>query len=162
MPRYDALTGLLDAHNLDRRIDSLMARADEAGLSLSLLIMDLGGLRAINDAHGWDAGDIVLKAVGRTLVETMPEPAVCIRLGGDAFVVLLPGTTREYALEGASRLQEAVEQTHVVSRDGARIRLTATTGVSTYPEEAQTPRSLLRTADKRLQVVKAEALAERP
>ena len=157
MPKLDPLTGLLDGQNLERRLDALLDRADDSGQPVSLVIADLGGLKAINVAFGREAGDRVLREVANTLSATAPETGLCFRLGGDAFVLLLPGMAAAAAAEAADSLRGAIARTRVTAESGY-IALRASTGVSTYPQDAQTARSILRAADRRMQASRAPGL----
>ena len=158
MPKLDPLTGLLDGSNLEHRLEGLMDRADATSVPLSLLIADLGGLRLINQQFGREAGDVVLKAVADTIGGLMPEAGLSYRLGGDAFVAVLPGSTSADAASLADDLQGAIERTRVALGETI-IPLKAFTGIATYPGDAETPRALVRAADRRMHASRAPGLA---
>jgi len=161
MPRLDPLTGLRDGHDFERRLEGLLERADDAGQVLSLLIADLGGLKSINQTYGRAAGDLALRAAAARISATLPEPALCFRLGGDAFVVVLMGAGTTEAVAKAEMLRQAISTTQVDS-EGRTIALTASTGYATYPTQARTPRALIRLADRRMQAAGATQAAPAP
>lgn len=154
MPKLDPLTGLLDGRNLEKRLEGLMDRADDAGRPVSVIIADLGGLKRVNAEYGWEAGDVALKAVAVLLPASMPESALCYRLGGDAFVVILPDTNAECAQTHAERLQEVMVASNIEVRPGKSITIRAFVGVADYPADARTPRALVKAADRRMQATK--------
>lgn len=151
MPRFDPLTGLLFGGNFEGRLERLLELADETAQQLSLALFDLGGLKFINQRFGHEGGDLVLKLVARSILAAVEDSTLCYRLGGDAFVVLLPGLGAEAAAERADKLQGAIAATNVVMKTGEWISLTVFAGVSTFPRDAQHARSLLRVADRRMQ-----------
>jgi diguanylate cyclase (GGDEF)-like protein len=84
----------------------------------------------------------------------MPEDALCYRLGGDAFAVVLPRLRPEEAVAHSARLHQALAtSTFEISEDQA-ISVRAATGIATYPDDAQSARALIRFADRRLQAAK--------
>ncbi len=155
MAKLDQLTGLLHGQNLEHRLDGLLDSADDSGEPVSLIIADLGGLKNINNLYGFEAGDIALKAVAVLIPAAMPETALCYRLGGDAFVVVLPGLGAGEALECAAHLQEAMRTSRIEVRPGEHITMRAFTGVATYPGEGNSGRGLVRTADRRMHAARS-------
>jgi diguanylate cyclase (GGDEF)-like protein len=94
----DALTGIANRRRFDQRLAEEVARAARTGADLALLMLDLDGLKAINDAHGHGAGDRAIRRVATCLAATCRSAAdLAARLGGDEFAVLAPYTS---ALEG--------------------------------------------------------------
>jgi diguanylate cyclase (GGDEF)-like protein len=162
MPKFDELTGLLAGQGLESRLDRLLDAADESGEHLSLIIGDLGGLKRINQTFGREAGDLALVAAGRAIADTVGEAAFCFRLGGDAFVMLLPGATSDHAAGYVFNLRRQIESTRVSLAGGETFALTAFWGVATYPEDARSSKSLLRVADRRMHSAREAASASEP
>jgi diguanylate cyclase (GGDEF)-like protein len=162
MPKFDELTGLLAGQGLESRLDRLLDAADESGGPLSLIIGDLGGLKRINQAYGREAGDLALVAAGRAIADTVGEAAFCFRLGGDAFVMLLPGATTGHAAAYALNLSRQVAATRVSLAGGETFALSAFWGVATYPEDARSSKSLLRVADRRMHSAREAASGSEP
>jgi diguanylate cyclase (GGDEF)-like protein len=99
----DQLTGLYNRHFLERFLGDEDRPAD-----LLLLLVDVDGLKGINDRHGHAGGDAALQAVARTLVASSRPGDVCVRWGGDEFLLLAPFTTPSVGLSFAERLVQAV------------------------------------------------------
>ena len=101
----DPLTGLANRRHLDRRLREELARVDRYNQPLALMLLDLDGLKAVNDAGGHEAGDNALRAVARTLQHTCRNTDLAARIGGDEFVVLAPNITENEALTLAERIR---------------------------------------------------------
>ena len=102
--RIDELTGLGNPRLLDERLGVEAARRARYGTPLSIVVMDLDGLKQINDQHGHLTGTAVLREVGEAVRREIRETDVAFRYGGDEFVVLLPHTGMADALAFADRL----------------------------------------------------------
>src|SRR5262245_50549579 len=115
----DPLTGLLNARGFRRRLDEELAQAARGGESLSLMLIDLDGLKAINDMHGHEAGDRALRCLGDSLQRTIRLMDVSARIGGDEFAVILPSAELEKALVLAERIRRRVADSlsHLVTGD---------------------------------------------
>jgi diguanylate cyclase (GGDEF)-like protein len=162
LPKLDELTGLLSGQNLEVRLDRLLDQADDEGGRVSVVILDLGGLRAINERFGREGGDEVLRTVARTISATVGDAGLCYRLGGDCFVVLYRGLDSREAQAAALALKEAIAKTRAAVRDKETVGLNAFCGVSTYPGDAQHAKSLIKAADRRMQQARLEAEAAGP
>lgn len=106
----DALTGLPNRRHLNEQLRSQLKRAQRDGSPLSMLLVDLDGLKSINDAKGHEAGDLALVTVARTLRSASRESDVIGRWGGDEFILLAPGSTAEEALELAQRIRQKLRE----------------------------------------------------
>jgi len=124
LARTDPLTGLLNRRALANRLQQEMARAERYGTALSLLLLDLDGLKEVNDRAGHPAGDAALQALARALRERCRSADVSARWGGDEFVVLAPETRRAEALDLAERIRAGM----AAEGDG---RATVSIGVAT-------------------------------
>ena len=100
----DDLTGLLDHRAFQERLQEEFARATRRGRPLSLVMFDLDGFKLINDLHGHEAGNRVLRVVGQSLQEHGRRGDVAARIGGDEFAVIAPEADAAEALHLASRL----------------------------------------------------------
>jgi len=105
----DSLTGVLNRRGFQDRAVSAVALARRAGQAVSVAMLDLDRFKEINDSHGHAAGDGALKALGRALTAELRTGDVLGRVGGDEFVVLLPGCTPEEALPVATRWRERLQ-----------------------------------------------------
>jgi diguanylate cyclase (GGDEF)-like protein/putative nucleotidyltransferase with HDIG domain len=139
----DPLTGLGNHRSFQNRLREEIARAQLAGTSLGLVIIDLDGFKEINDSLGHLAGDQMLRDLAMRLVQVTRNDST-FRYGGDELAVLLPGALPEEALAAAERLREAVASVPV---RGGQAPLTASLGVASYPQSATTPEDLVYRAD---------------
>jgi diguanylate cyclase (GGDEF)-like protein len=139
--RQDPLTGLGNRRALDETLQRELARHIRYSRTLTLVVVDLDGFKAVNDTHGHAAGDRVLMTVGRRLGEIRGADAA-FRLGGDEFAVLLPETRMEAGELVARRLQRQIRD------DTFPHEVTATWGLAeaTGPD----PEELLAAADREL------------
>jgi diguanylate cyclase (GGDEF)-like protein len=124
LARTDALTGLLNRRAFTERLHDEVARATRYGTPLSLLLLDLDGLKRFNDRAGHHAGDEALQALARSLRVGSRAADQGARWGGDEFMVLAPETREAEALELAERIRAAVASS---SQTG----VTASIGVAT-------------------------------
>lgn len=104
----DPLTGIANRRGFETRARAALEAAVAAGRPCCLLLLDLDRFKAINDAHGHPAGDAVLREVADTLARGVRAEDVLGRLGGEEFVVLVPGSTVREAVPLAERLRDAV------------------------------------------------------
>lgn len=149
--REDALTGLPNRRAFDDALAGMSALASRTGEPLSLLSVDVDLFKGVNDTRGHAAGDEVLCAVARALRGSGREVDVVARVGGDEFAMLLPACPHDDALAVAVGLRGLV--TAHTTRIGMPV--SASVGVATMPQMAQTPEELLVAADAALYACKA-------
>ena len=101
----DALTGLANRRALRRRLTDDLRRARRYGSAVSLLLIDVDGLKAINDTGGHAAGDRAIRRVAEAIALHLREPDFGARLGGDEFAVVMPNTSTSAARRSAERLR---------------------------------------------------------
>lgn len=106
----DRLTGLYNRRLFEEHLEVAVARARRTGENLSLLVIDIDGLKRINDLGGHTAGDEALKILAETLTTSIRGTDVACRLGGDEFAVILPASTPEEALIVAERAQRRLTE----------------------------------------------------
>jgi diguanylate cyclase (GGDEF)-like protein len=124
----DKLTGLYNRRLFEEQFDAAVARSLRNGEELTLLVVDLDGLKRINDLGGHPAGDEALKALSEALQATVRTGDVACRLGGDEFAVILPGATPADAIKVAERAQEALIARGPYSFSGGVARASANIG----------------------------------
>ena len=150
LARTDFLTGLPNHRYFQAALSREMGRAHRHDLTLSLLIIDLDFLKAVNDKFGHPAGDSVIQGVADTIRATCREIDIAARYGGDEFVVILPETDLPGAIHVAERLRMSIEETDV----GTVGQITASVGVANYPVNATSKEGLIHVADQALYVAK--------
>lgn len=106
--RIDALTGLLNRHALELRIAELEMQAEGGDVTIGVVVADLDHFKAVNDAHGHAAGDDVLRGTADRLRTHGRAFELIYRIGGEEFLVLLPGASLQDTIEHAEALRRAV------------------------------------------------------
>jgi diguanylate cyclase (GGDEF)-like protein len=138
----DALTGLLNHRAFHLRIKDELARAQEIGSPVGLVMLDIDGFKAINDSLGHLAGDEVLRDVGSALADVVGRDRA-YRYGGDEFAILLPGTDSQATMTMAEHVRRAVAQT----MNGNAGTISASLGIASFPDTAGTAEELVYGAD---------------
>jgi diguanylate cyclase (GGDEF)-like protein len=149
----DALTGLHNRRYADDRLPVLLGEAAAAGRPLAAAILDLDHFKRINDTLSHDVGDLVLRQVGRLLTEAVPEPGFAARLGGEEFLLVLPGTGVRTAVRLCERLGARLRE-HDWTPITGRLPVTASIGVTATADGRVTPAVLLSRADRQLYAAK--------
>jgi diguanylate cyclase (GGDEF)-like protein len=122
----DPLTGLLNRASLDARVLEIEEQAHLTGGAVSLIVLDLDGFKRVNDTFGHKRGDAVLRDVAYEIRKSLRSFELVYRIGGEEFLVLLPGVDLSEALEIAERVRHSVEE----ARPG-ELDLTISAGVAT-------------------------------
>ena len=145
----DPLTGLANRRRFDESLQRELSQSDRFGHPVSLVVMDIDHFKRVNDTHGHDAGDVVLREVARTLVDGVRVVDLCARFGGEELAILLPQTTAAGAFELADRLRRRIAGRPIRYND-AEIAVTASFGVASYPEVVGDRDKLFPAADAAL------------
>ena len=145
--RTDELTGLFNRRHFNERLGAELARAAREHGNVGLVLLDIDDFKQINDRHGHQAGDDVLRTFARVVRDAVRAGDVPCRTGGEEFAVVLPGAHAAEAARCAERLLTAV-RAEVRGPDGAGV--TASAGVAVAPADAPSLAGLFRAADGRL------------
>lgn len=157
----DPLTRLYNRRFMDEQLQLLVSLAARHGQTFSVLMLDVDGLKRVNDTYGHERGDRVLQLVAAAIRETLRASDVPIRIGGDEFVALLPNTGLDEAFGVAERIRQAVRQ-HVASDPGGSVDVSL--GVAGWRAGASVA-DLLKDADEGLYAAKRAGkgrIARRP
>ncbi len=144
----DPLTGLNNRRFLDHQLNLLMARHFKGGAAPSLLVLDIDFFKKVNDSHGHDAGDEVLKEFARRLGLNVRAIDMPCRFGGEEFVVLMPETDAVDAAHIAERVRAQVADTPFVLANGRALNVTVSVGVATSQGVGDSPEAFVKRADE--------------
>jgi diguanylate cyclase (GGDEF)-like protein len=140
----DSLTGLANRRLFDESLQREVARSQRLATPLSLLVLDVDHFKQVNDTYGHQTGDAVLREVADALVANTKNYDVAARYGGDEFVVLLPGCSRDDAMRVAERVRNGI------ARAVGEAPVTISAGVATVPDNANDAERLMAAADAAL------------
>lgn len=150
----DSLTGLYNRRFLDDSFARELMVAERAGQPVSVIMADLDHFKLVNDLHGHLAGDEVLRVFGNLMKQFARVSDIYCRYGGEEFLLILPGLGKEGAVARAEQLRAATAAM-VVMHEGARIEITSSFGVSSFPIDGRSSDALVAAADAALYSAKA-------
>lgn len=152
---HDPLTGVLNARSFSRQCEHLMQLARREGGTFALLFIDLDHFKSVNDEHGHDAGDQVLRAVAGALLHRLRRTDLLGRVGGEEFVVFLPGADVTNALKVAEALRLDIQALRIRTVAGVSLVITASVGVAADTGDGRPLSELQRQADQAMYQAKA-------
>jgi len=162
----DGLTGVHNRKYLDERLQAEYSFASRHGTPLSLIMLDLDHFKLVNDTHGHQTGDHVLRNVSAVLQSSIRAEDTVARYGGEEFAILVPGVDLEHASAMAERIRSIVAGMTVYCDDEA-IQITVSAGIATHnPKPYDSSEEFVAAADRALYEAKAQGrdrvvLAER-
>lgn len=143
---HDPLTGLPNRVLLSDRIQQVTAIAKRAGSKAALIFIDLDGFKPINDLHGHDIGDLILKEVASRLSHSLRESDTAARFGGDEFIVLLSSIESDLnATMVAERIHNAILRPYEIL--GNTLQMSSSIGIALYPAHGDNESALIKNAD---------------
>jgi len=153
----DDLTGLIAKRRFDAAYVRAVEEARRMRAPLAVMMLDLDGLKLINDTHGHPVGAFTISEVGRligTVVTPLKTGGAACRFGGDEFAAFLPGLAKRAGKEVGESIRALVAG-HRFEKDGVVVRPTISIGISAFPDDGATADLLLRKADEALYRAKA-------
>ncbi|MEO6395865.1 MAG: PleD family two-component system response regulator [Devosia sp.] len=152
----DQLTGLYNRRYFDRHLTLMLDKAREQDRDMAVMLIDMDFFKSVNDTHGHDIGDAVLREFSQRLRRNIRGVDLACRFGGEEFVVLMPDTDYQQAQSVAERVRMSVaERTFQAPGDGA-LWVTCSVGVALNEHMLDTPESILKRADVALYRAKRE------
>ena len=145
--KNDDLTSLFNMRYFNEALEMEIERATRYDSPFSILFMDIDNFKEINDRHGHLIGSRVLVEVAQILQKNLRKIDVVSRYGGDEYVMILALTSQKGSFLLAERLRKIIERTVFLKQDGYSIRLTASLGVATFPDNAKNKEDLMKLAD---------------
>jgi diguanylate cyclase (GGDEF)-like protein len=149
----DDLTGLYLRRRFDAELELLLAHAQSQRRPCSLLVMDLDGVKAINDKHGHLFGAYTISEAGKYIGAQIELPCIACRFGGDEYIVALPDHDLQSALTVADRLRAGIAS-HAFVYEGTALHPGISIGVAACPTHGRTGEALFRAADAALYAAK--------
>lgn len=153
MATTDGLTGCLNKRAFLEELDRKMRSAVRFGRRLSLVVTDIDHFKSVNDTYGHATGDVVIKELGAILKRMKRETDLVARFGGEEFCILCEETDTKGALLLAERVREELGKS-IFETELGKLKVTASLGVATYPDHAQTASELFEVSDKALYAAK--------
>ncbi len=152
----DELTGLYNRRYFDRHLAIMLTKAQEQDRDMAVMLIDMDFFKSVNDTHGHDTGDAVLREFSDRLRRNIRGVDLACRFGGEEFVVLMPDTDFQQAQGVAERVRMAVAERSFDSGNGRPLSVTVSVGVSLNEGVTDTPEIMLKRADVALYRAKRE------
>ena len=149
LSNVDGLTGLYNRRCFNNMIERKISEASRMNARLSMIMLDIDHFKNVNDTYGHKAGDDVIRFISKTIKNSIRKVDFAARYGGEEFVILLTNTTVDATAKIAEKIRNMVRDA-TVNADGALLSITASFGVSSYPEPSMTAGDLVKNADTAL------------
>lgn len=151
----DGLTDLYNYRHFKEQLLMELSRAKRHSLNISLIMLDIDHFKHYNDTNGHPAGDVVLRELAQLLKNNIRSIDIAVRYGGEEFALILLETGKSAAKIVAEKIRKLVEEHRFEFEETQpEGRITISTGVATFPDDAQDFDSLVKIADNRLYLAK--------
>ncbi len=150
----DPLTKVSNRYKSTQDLDKFLRLSQRHQKTLCLVILDLDHFKQVNDRHGHDTGDVVLRQMGQLLKRSFRREDVVARWGGEEFVIGMYSTSAVDGMQRLTKFQAAVHQEDFMTVDKQSLPITFSAGIAVYPEDGTDLQSLYRAADQALAVAK--------
>ena len=151
---HDNLTDLYNTRYLYSALSDLIEKSKLSKQSFSLVFMDIDNFKTVVDTHGHLNASQALQEIAATIKKTIKRPGYGVAYGGDEFVLVLPGFDKQQAMETAEKVRARIKETIYLQKAGLQVHVSASLGVSTFPDDAGTLTELLALADQAMFSVK--------
>ncbi|MBI2914065.1 MAG: GGDEF domain-containing protein [Chloroflexi bacterium] len=155
MASRDELTQLYNRRHFYQFLQSELEKTRVSKGPLALLLLDVDGLKGINDEYGHRVGDTVIANLGKVIAKHVRTSDIAARLGGDEFGVVMPDTDKRGAFSLAQRLWEELGRTPLFEEDGRRVMVSVSIGVSGFPWGGEDVDEMMHWADADMYANKA-------
>jgi diguanylate cyclase (GGDEF)-like protein len=152
----DPLTGLFNRRYMEETLVRELRRATRQKTSVGVIMFDIDGLKPINDGHGHDAGDFVLRTLGRLMIKMFRGEDVPCRYGGDEFTLILPEASLADTWQRAEHLREAFKNLPMEHEGKTLSPITMSIGAVAFPDHGETAEELVQAGDTAAYLAKAE------
>jgi diguanylate cyclase (GGDEF)-like protein len=153
----DDCTGLFNSRHLFSVTESELERSRRFNLPFSLIFIDLDHFKRVNDLYGHLTGSRLLAEIASTIKHNVRGIDSAFRYGGDEFIVLLPQTGKDAALEVTQRLLHSLRETRYLLSEGLELQMMASFGIASYPEDGNSIQEIIGAADEMMYLVKNSA-----
>ncbi len=152
----DALTGLYNRRYMEETLERELSRAKREKVPVGIMMFDIDHFKRFNDLEGHDAGDALLRELGALLNRSIRGSDIVCRYGGEEFLVVLPGASKEQARQRAEEIRSSVKELLVYHLGKPLAKCTISIGVAEYPSDDSSIEHLLKAADNALYRAKHE------
>lgn len=153
MAYFDSLTGLANRHHFNEWLNREMERARRGEASGVILFIDLDDLKMVNDTYGHTCGDKIIITAGARIADGVGKEAFVARIGGDEFVVVLPGMYDEKEInESARKISKSLGRKQEIF--GTHFHMAASIGIASYPVDGDTTEEVVKNADNAMYAAK--------
>jgi diguanylate cyclase (GGDEF)-like protein len=144
----DDVSGFQNTRYLHRYLDKFFDSPKAVDRKLSLAFFDIDSFKGVVDTHGHLLGAKVLREIAQAVNRTLDADDRIVRYGGDEYVVILPDQDKEDAAAKVEKMREAIKESSFLQKEGCYVRVTASFGLATSPDDGITPEDLLGAADE--------------
>jgi len=152
----DPLTGLFNRRFMEETLDREIRRASRLKVSIGMIMVDIDHFKTFNDTYGHEAGDTMLREVGRLLMNHIRREDVVCRYGGEEFLLILPGADNELIRTRAERLRSGAQSMTIAYQQRLLGPVTLSMGCGSYPADGPDGNAVINAADLRMLQAKQE------
>lgn len=150
----DEYTGLYNARYLHQIVDQLVRTASVQDGAFSVVFVDIDNFKKVVDTYGHLLGSQALKEIGQTIAASLTDSDILVKYGGDEYVIVLPGRDREQAKLLVLEILHKIKKSLYLVSQPEPVRITASFGIASFPDDASTKKDLLLLADQSMYRIK--------